>query len=389
MATGTSGGLLDSSDEHAQSVFKHEILRQYVRPFAAMTGSRSPGHRVVVLDGFAGRGRASSGQPASAELLLQTAESLHDRSVEAFFVERNPSDYRNLQAVVAEYLARGVVATAWHGDVAAHLDQVVHAAIGVPLFLFLDPCGANLPVAALAQVLAGARRAERPPTEVLLNFSADLTRRTAGAVAKGRLGDPGVARMDTTCGGEWWRETALHARASSPTGSFEQSAEAVAVEYAQRLGQTTAMRAVTLPVRRRLHHQPIYHLVFLTRAPHGLWVFAAAAAIARQKWLRHLGPSDPDDDGALFTLGDTMEAIITGEQEKAATRVRTNLRAMVEVHSALTLVDHTLAVFGDAYGIATERTVRTVVRAMERAGEISVLTQAKQLRDYVIAGRRR
>jgi hypothetical protein len=48
MATGTSAGLLDSSG-HAQSVFKHEILRQYMPIFVAMLGSYSDGKRVVVL----------------------------------------------------------------------------------------------------------------------------------------------------------------------------------------------------------------------------------------------------------------------------------------------------------------------------------------------------
>lgn len=76
MATGTSSGLLEDSNRHAQSVFKHEILRQYMVPFVAMLGSYSAGKRVVVLDGFAGRGRYSDGTPASAELILQAVESL-------------------------------------------------------------------------------------------------------------------------------------------------------------------------------------------------------------------------------------------------------------------------------------------------------------------------
>jgi len=55
MAKGTSSGLLD--EQRAQSVFKHGILSGYVMPFAEMTGSKAPDRRVVVLDGFAGRGR--------------------------------------------------------------------------------------------------------------------------------------------------------------------------------------------------------------------------------------------------------------------------------------------------------------------------------------------
>ena len=67
MATGTSAGLLDSSS-HAQSVFKHEILRQYMPVFVAMLGSYSDRKRVVVLDGFAGRGRYPDGTPTGVRL---------------------------------------------------------------------------------------------------------------------------------------------------------------------------------------------------------------------------------------------------------------------------------------------------------------------------------
>ena len=96
MATGTSAGLLDSSD-HAQSVFKHAIIRQYMRPFLAMTGSTSEQDRVVVMDGFAGRGRYPDGAPASAELIMQAVRRLQgSRTVAMFFVEDEQDRYREL-----------------------------------------------------------------------------------------------------------------------------------------------------------------------------------------------------------------------------------------------------------------------------------------------------
>jgi hypothetical protein len=151
MATGTSAGLLDSRG-HAQSVFKHEILRQYMPIFVAMLGSYSDGKRVVVLDGFAGRGRYPDGTPASAELILRAMESLrHSRQVSAFFVEKNEKDHQALSAVVDEYVTRGLLAKALPGVVEEHLDTVVTAANGIPLFLFLIP-------AARTSRLRGLRR---------------------------------------------------------------------------------------------------------------------------------------------------------------------------------------------------------------------------------------
>lgn len=145
MATGTSAGLLDSSD-HAQSVFKHAIIRQYMRPFLAMTGSTSEQGRVVVMDGFAGRGRYPDGTPASAELIMQAVRRLQgSRTVAMFFVEDDQGRYRELDVVVTEYVAQGLRANALPGSADDHLDKVIAAAQGVPLFLFLDPCGALLP----------------------------------------------------------------------------------------------------------------------------------------------------------------------------------------------------------------------------------------------------
>jgi three-Cys-motif partner protein len=201
LATGTKAGLLDSSD-HAQSIFKHAIIRNYMPPFLAMTGSTSDKGRVVVMDGFAGRGRYPDGSPGSAELIMRAVQRLRgSRTVAAFFAETDPDTYRQLDAVVREYAATGLPAKALSGSAEEHLDAVIAAARGVPLFLFLDPCGALLPFSRFAQVISAERRDVRPPTEIPANFSADLTRRTAGQLAAGQTGEAGVTRMDMTCGG--------------------------------------------------------------------------------------------------------------------------------------------------------------------------------------------
>ncbi|HEY6856876.1 MAG TPA: three-Cys-motif partner protein TcmP [Mycobacterium sp.] len=128
MATGTSGGLLDAND-HTQSIFKHTIIRHYLPPFLAMIGSTSDGRRLVVMDGYAGRGRYADGNPGSAELILRAVERMREsRTVATFFAETDPDNYRALSAVVAEYTAKGFLATAMHGSAEEHLGSVVAAA---------------------------------------------------------------------------------------------------------------------------------------------------------------------------------------------------------------------------------------------------------------------
>lgn len=386
MATGTSGGLLNSSD-HTQSVFKHAIIRHYLPPFLSMTGSVSQNRRVVVMDGFAGRGRYPDGTPASAELIMRAVRDLQRlRAVGAFFVENDPAMYRELDRVVAEYAAQDLHVRAFPGSADDHLDQVIDSARGVPLFLFLDPCGALLPFRRLARVVGSARRGQWPPTEMLLNFSADFTRRTAGQLAAGRDDQAGIARLDATCGGQWWRQVAMEAQRSSVTGSFEPAAEAVMARYAERLARAGSMQHVTVPVRRRLHQQPVYHLVFLTRSPYGLWVFAHALGVARQVWLRAIGRLEDDEDPLprLWSRSEDMQGLIDYEGDQAKQIVQANMRQLVGAAGTFRLVDRTLAVFGRAYGVATESAVTAAVQELSAGGELVIQQRGRRPRETVV-----
>lgn len=387
MATGTSGGLLDSND-HAQSVFKHEIIRQYMSPFISMLGSTAAEGRVVVLDGFAGRGRYRDGTAGSAELILRAVRKLQEsRAVAAFFVEKEPDDFRELRAVVSGYAAEGLPVCALPGTVEEHLDTVLAAARGVPLFMLLDPCGALLPFGQLENVVRTVRRAERPQTEILLNFSADFTRRTAGQLVAGLEDEPGIERMNVTCGGPWWQPVVLDVLRRDSSGTFEPAAEAVVAGYARRLAAAGSMRQVTVPVRRRMHHQPVYHLVFLTRSPYGLWVFADALGKARKRWLEAIGRMADDDEmeGTLFSRSDDMQWLIEAEAGRAEQVVEENILRVARQAGSFRLLDRAEEVFGTVYGIATESTVTAAVRHAERSGKLAVRQGGKRVRTWVVA----
>ncbi|URN01238.1 three-Cys-motif partner protein TcmP [Actinomadura madurae] len=383
MATGTKSGLLEDGDRHAQSVFKHQVLRHYLKMFMAMTGSTAEGKRVVVLDGFAGRGRYVDGRPASGELILQAISDLKpSRQVAAFFVEKGRADYGVLADVVAEYAARGLDAQALPGLVEDHLDQVVAKAEGVPLFLFLDPCGAGVSYERLVELLTGPRARKRPQTEVLLNFSADMSRRIAGALARGRTDQ---RAMDTACGGEWWRRVAEQARQTSPDDTFEPVVHAVAAEYARRVGAACRMMPVTIPVYRKLGHQPIYHLVFFTRSQYGLWVFGDAVGAARKEWLRHQGRMrDAEAGQTLWPHLQDMEERIEQEATRALDHATANLRRQLATGRPFQLVHRPRELFGMGYGIATEATIIRAMRDLHDAGELEILSSGARPRDTVV-----
>ncbi len=189
------------------SVFKHTLLEKYVPQFAGMTGSKATANRVVFLDGYAGRGRYDDGSPASAERILRIAQYQGTKGTVAwtcFFVELQDDSAAALAGVVDEYERQGVTATAHHGRVLGILDDVVRAAVGCPLFLFLDPCGLGMPYQRLVTLLREERRAGWPPTEILLNFSLEAVRRIGGHVSSEDGSEATMRRLDQAVGGDWW-----------------------------------------------------------------------------------------------------------------------------------------------------------------------------------------
>lgn len=372
MATGTEAGLLDAPAP--QSVFKHALLDQYVIRYAAMTASKLPSKRAVLVDGFAGRGRFDSGAPASAEYMMLAAQKVKATTqIDIFLVEQSRKDFNRLDEVAAEYRARGISIETRYGSCADHLVDAVAWGDGASLFLFLDPCGAILPWTDLQPLLAG--RGTWPRTEALLNFNADLIRRAGGQYKAGQLDLGGVATADAVCGGDWWRDLALTTHLASGGRTWESAAEAVALEYARRLGTATSMKPVVAPVRRKAHHQPVYHLIFLTRDPHGHWVFGHAAAVAREKWLEALGPDEELLEEMLFN---TVDDQIKQDHQRAVDKITENLLALVGDGRDKVVVDHVGAVFEGVYGEARETAFSQALRALVKA----------EMVDYAVKGDR-
>lgn len=382
MPIGTDAGLLDSPKP--QSVYKHGILEQYVIRFATMTASKLNPKRCVLFDGFAGRGRFDTGQAGSAEHMMLAAQKVKATTrIDLLLVERATKDYESLEAVATEYRARGIRIDSHNDDCGNHLAAMLQLAAGASLFVFLDPCGAVLPMAEIKAVLA--KRGTWPRTEVLLNFSADLIRRAGGQLKKGQLDLGGVAQADKVCGGDWWRDVALQAHTASGEQTWESAAEAVAHEYARRLATETKYGSVVAPVRRKAHHQPVYYLILLTQDPHGFWVFGVAAAKAREKWLEFLGSdSAPSEDMLPMDWNDPVADQIKREHTAAIQQITSNLRALVADGQPKPVVKHFIDVYGDLYGEAKETAFTAALRALVKSGEVEFVTKGSKPHQHVI-----
>lgn len=380
MATGTRSGFWDK--RALPAVLKHALLKAYVPPFAGMTGSESAGHRVVFLDGYAGEGRFRTGEPASAELILQIAKAQKEKvglQWSCVFVEAKAKSAATLKAVVEEYRAQGVDAMPHHGDVLSVLDDVVLKATGLPLFVFLDPCGLGLPFERMVSMLTGARQSVKPATEFLLNFSLEAVRRIGGHVTSVKGNETTLTHFDKTVGGTWWR-------AFFSAGVTDDAVEQVVAGFLDRLGSRTGMSLVPVPVRRAPGHKPVYYLIFGTRSPYGLWVFGDAVARSTQTWWETLDMVEAEQDpDTLFTPSTLIRPVLEAVEADAVPVIVEHLTALLKAHPAgFKVVDYPTAVFGQFYGQARELTVRRAVKALHKAGGTSSTGVGGRVRDLVV-----
>jgi three-Cys-motif partner protein len=364
------------------SAFKHALLDKYVPQFAGMTGSRSVGKRVVFLDGYAGRGRYDDGSPASAERILRIA---HNQSAAArlawncYFVEEDDESAAALAQVVSEYAAGGLAATAHHGSVLEVLDEVVNAAVGCPLFLFLDPCGLGIPYDRLVALLRDDRSHLWPPTELLLNFSLDGVRRIGGHVSSVRGSATTMRRLDDVLGGQWWRQHFIG-------GVTDEAVDAIVDGFTTRVAGDVAMNIVSVPVRRAPLHRPIYHLVFGTRRQHGLWAFGDSVARATQAWWDTLEEVEAEKEpNALFSVTATVRPTLETVEATAVPRIAANLGLVLEKKTSFAVVDHTLEVFGEDYGQVRDRVVREAIKLLKNQKGTSSEGKGSPVRNLIVA----
>lgn len=395
----------------APAVLKHGLLKRYPPVFASAAGKR-PG-RVVLLDGYAGRGTYDDGSPGSPLLLLDTAAKTSDfRTVECVFVELEEDHFDNLNQLVEERKNGAVLAQALHGDLSDHLDEVMKQAEGAALFAFLDPFGTALRFEQVTdRILA---RPESSPTEVLLHVSVGAIRRIGGLLRK--RGDDSttwsdgesktIARVDEFLGGDWWHVMAHDA--TEEDGVATKIAERVIAEYCKRVGAATSHASFQVPVRRRPDLTPEYYLVLFARHRYAFWRFNDALSSANVEWqeawrgkanadattkakkgaakrAQKLAdsneakgilsifdlPEAADDQPDLFqpTIAHEVEPFDeSAEAERWVQIIEKNLTDLIRTGSPFKIIDNIAGVYSDALGLAREKHVRQAIKNLYASG---------------------
>ena len=351
------------AERKAAAILKHGILGRYLRVFCSKTGLRSPDHRVIYLDGYAGPGMYDNGDPGSPALAVTTAERLADcRELYGIYVENNPTLAHELEARLGKTGHQHIVL---QGTIEDHLEEVL-ATIGKdqPLFAFFDPFGLGVSMDLLASAMEHARyvagRRDGPATEALLNFSRRGLERSAGHLTSEKRGpvyskaqSAILARLDATLGGDWWKPIWA-------SGDPDRTAR-IADEYVGRLVEATSAQGwYRVPVSRAPYTPPIYDLVLLTHFPEqGIWHFNECVSNAME-------------DFESFCKGGQLDLEPLEEREKHwVEMIKRNVLSLLEATGGFIVWERLAQVLSGCMGLAREKHLRRALKELHKEGHIS------------------
>ncbi|WP_436758514.1 three-Cys-motif partner protein TcmP [Streptosporangium sp. V21-05] len=380
-------------EKRAAAVFKHGILKRYPPVFAAKAGFRVKDHRVVFVDGYAGRGRYEDGSPGSPLLLVRAAEFVKDyRNVTGLFVEKNPRHYAHLTRLLAEE-GRGLKHVTLHGDLGERLPEVLSESRGAALFVFLDPFGTALHHDQLGQILL---RDDPAPTEVLLHFSVSGVARLGPAVRQVRDHESPppedmkkIERLNRFLGGDWWQQHFARVAGADDLGSATSAALTVSDRYREIIRNKTGFDSVSMPVRPHPDNQPRYVLVLFTRHVEGKWQFADALGKAGMDWHeawrndRVTRSRRKHETGGQASLFDEDPPVFDSkryqeeEGPKWVAEIEKNLQRLLDAHGTFRIADHLADVYGTTLGSAWIPHIREAVKRLNRAGMIDKDSKGK------------
>lgn len=368
MAVGANEKYWD--DARSQGVLKHKLMAEYLPVFFIRTSS--VGKSAAYIDGFAGRGKYADGGLGSAGLMLEfAAAQLYGRSrtkLALRLFEKDANSFDHLQSLSQTYASRRIDVVCEKGDVTDKLAQTLEPLIGMPAFLFLDPCGVGIPFELLSSSLNRTAPKTWPPTEVLLNFSLEAVRRIGGHVRSSAGNETTMALLDANLGGGWWR-------AHFENGVSDEAVESVVQGYKLRLAASSKMYVHSIPVRRSPRQKPIYHLVFGTRNTGGLWHFSQAAARATGQWWTTL--DNLEENETLFPAHPTLEEV----EASAQAALEGNLVALAQKHGRFRVGDYPTEVLGEYFGQIRETAVRGAIKSLHKKGIGTENGRGKKIED--------
>jgi three-Cys-motif partner protein len=247
---------------------KHLILSYYLTPAAPKLRTQSPDGRVVVLDGFAGRGKYADNSPGSPIYMGQLAETCrvwnNPVALHIYNVEPDAASFDDLCASTRKWSDAGYLHNL-RGTFQEKRPVVLQEAGSAPLFAFLDPFRpSHLNFQDIVPLLARTAL-----TEVCIVFHTPAVIRMLRAVRPAaRTSEEQKEKLrvalNEVFGGRRW-ERLLDLPIISPQDVFSCVTEQVRSHVVWR-----GLFVCWTDVRERYQGRLKYNIIFLTRHPDGV-----------------------------------------------------------------------------------------------------------------------
>lgn len=270
---------------------KDLILGYYLTPYLHKINKL--GKPILIVDGFAGRGKFRDGSPGSPLIICkQVADALNSPkfSVPASVtcVESDAELCNDLRLAIEPYR----FASAIHGTFVDALQQIEQKARFNSVFLYVDPYTVDgLEWAALDSVFRHIQQS-RSSIEVLLNFNGSAFARIACSVAGSHADDeidgaepdsvdgsvqpPTAEKLNEVAGGPWWRDIVVRRI------PFSEKVAAITSQFCGQL-RTRFAEVCWHDVRESWDRSiPKYTLIFGSRHSHARMLMNDAMAKSHQ-----------------------------------------------------------------------------------------------------------
>jgi three-Cys-motif partner protein len=272
---------------------KHDILSTYLLRWGSILSGGDAGTRKLVfhyVDGFAGRGRYTRGEPGSPLIAMEIGQQLYEHrggnvQLYCYSVEQDPDNFASLKREVEKARPRfpSVNARYYEGTFQEHSDKIL---LRIPesdhAFVFIDPFGYK--GVELSEVMRYLRRRR---SEVFITFMSSYISRYMTDANRARA-------MNAIFGTDEWRDLVR-----LPTGTQQGRAVELYGKQLQKKGLEMGKELYVLPIDVAFEDRSAdkYHLIHVSQDPKGR--LAMEEAVRKVKRL--------STQEALFTLGPEIE----------------------------------------------------------------------------------
>ena len=331
---------------------------------------------------------------------MRLASQWHERGQRDFrcvFIEADPAHANSLRGHLTSFQNQGLTAVVLDGDVQDHLREAWKQVGGAPVITFIDPFGVAMPHHLMTELLLVTGRAN--PSEVLLNINVEAVSRLGGwleerccAVVPRPEMEKGVERVDRFLGDTWWRTQFFEARRSHEGGSAAAAAESVIAQYRNRTETSTGCSSISIPIRRRPGHHPLFHLTLFYRHPVAGYKFADAAARATRKWRDEFRAEELADaltpaDDTLFDFTSQIQELHEAKakqqervlREESASIIMRNIGTLIASRGRVTLADDIVTIPGTTLSLAGEPEIRRAWDQLAKEGVVQARDKSKNM----------